>query len=598
MAATAAAAGELEAGADVVVVQLPTPSEEDPLHQDKKLVHFQMQKILETRSLSCEFQVPIPCSATDASKLLYRMIQAARVVQFDELEHYFAGDDDIGPFSARNELESLNLLFSILNTLLPTSNAVAKEVLQRLQDEIVVRLRSVGKTDGSPMIVQTQNHDAEDSLLKWGEHHGVRTKLQIAYLVFQGAGRGMLASESLGVGDVALEIPESLIISQELLSESEVFVALKGFNDITPETMLLLWSMKERHNLSSKFRTYFEALPANFNTGLSFGIDALGTLEGTLLFDEIIQAKQHLRQQYDELFPLLCTNFPEIFKKDICTCDNFLWACELWYSNSMMVVLSSGKLSTCLVPVAGLLNHSVSPHILNYGRVDEATKSLKFALSRPCNAGEQCFLSYGKHPGSHLITFYGFLPRGDNPYDVIPLDLDISADDEDGTDQSVSTSQTSHMVRGTWLSRSNGFPTYGLPQRLLSHLRAVLGCDFDGSTAEADLMENDRVVLETLLSIFNPMLEALHEPDDFDRYCFVLKPGECQLGREAGTGLQKFAENDNWVHYNFLFLSLGKFLTPNASSLHKVQEVVLLFLEIQLTNKTDSPTYLSEQHIT
>jgi hypothetical protein len=63
----------------------------------------------------------------------------------------------------------------------------------------------------------------------------------------------------------------------------------------------------------------------------------------------------------------------------------------------------------------------VSPHILKYGRVDEATKSLKFPLSRPCDAGEQCFLSYGKHPGSHLITFYGFLPRGDNPYDVIPL---------------------------------------------------------------------------------------------------------------------------------------------------------------------------------
>lgn len=37
------------------------------------------------------------------------------------------------------------------------------------------------------------------------------------------------------------------------------------------------------------------------------------------------------------------------------------------------------------------------------------------------------------------------------------------------------------------------------------------------------VMENDRLVLETLLSIFNPMLEALHELDDFDRYCLVLK---------------------------------------------------------------------------
>jgi len=41
-------------------------------------------------------------------------------------------------------------------------------------------------------------------------------------LVFQGAGRGMVASESIGGGDIALEIPESLIISDELLCQSEV----------------------------------------------------------------------------------------------------------------------------------------------------------------------------------------------------------------------------------------------------------------------------------------------------------------------------------------------------------------------------------------
>ncbi|KAF8654968.1 hypothetical protein HU200_061400 [Digitaria exilis] len=500
--------GKLGAGGETLSVHLPPLSEEDPLHQDKK-------RILERRNLSCLFHFPISSSAVETLKLLDQMVQAARVVHMDKLELYFAGDDDIGPFSARNETESLNLLFKTMNKLLLTSNAVVKEVLQMLKDEIVVRLRSVGKTDGEQMISETQNHDAEDSLLKWGEHHGVKSKLQIAF--FQGAGRGMVASENIGVEDTALEIPESLIISEEILCQTEVFLALKDFHNISSETMLLLWSMRERYNLTSKFKQYFETLPANFNTGLSFGIDALAALEGTLLFDEIMQAKQHLHQQYDDLFPLLCTNFPEIFRKDICTWDNFLWACELWYSNSMMVVLSSGKLATCLVPVAGLLNHSVSPHILNYGRVDEATKSLKFPLSRPCDAGEQCFLSYGKHPGSHLVTFYGFLPRGDNPYDVIHLDLDTSVDEEDGTAQSVSTSQTTHMVRGTWLSRSGGFPTYGLPQPLLSHLRAALGCDLDESTTEADMKEIDRVVLETLLSIFNPMLKELPEPEESER---------------------------------------------------------------------------------
>lgn len=41
-------------------------------------------------------------------------------------------------------------------------------------------------------------------------------------LVFQGAGRGMVASENIGVGDTALEIPESVIISEELLCQSEM----------------------------------------------------------------------------------------------------------------------------------------------------------------------------------------------------------------------------------------------------------------------------------------------------------------------------------------------------------------------------------------
>jgi hypothetical protein len=41
-------------------------------------------------------------------------------------------------------------------------------------------------------------------------------------LVFEGAGRGMVASESIGVGDIALEIPESLIISEELLCQSDM----------------------------------------------------------------------------------------------------------------------------------------------------------------------------------------------------------------------------------------------------------------------------------------------------------------------------------------------------------------------------------------
>lgn len=102
------------------------------------------------------------------------------------------------------------------------------------------------------------------------------------------------------------------------------FPILEKIDDISSETMLLLWSMKEKHKPNSKFNFYFNALPEAFNTGayayrevvfciiflfslgwfffviivlwflatgLSFGIDAIMVLDGTLLLEEIIEAK-------------------------------------------------------------------------------------------------------------------------------------------------------------------------------------------------------------------------------------------------------------------------------------------------------------------
>lgn len=251
-------------------------------------------------------------------------------------------------------------------------------------------------------------------------------------------------------------------------------------------------------------------------SGLSFGIAALSALEGTLLFEEILQAKEHLRAQYDALCPALFTDHPDIFQPELYTWDQFMWACELWYSNSMKVISTDGKLKTCLVPIAGLLNHSLCSHILNYGRVDSSTNSLKFCLSRPCKGGEQCYLSYGSFPSSHFVNFYGFIPKGDNPYDVIPLDIDTNQPTNNGSDW------TTHMVRGTWLSNNNELYHFGLPSPLLADLRAALQDNDVLVSSETNACngiskDTETAVLETIISIFNPMMEGLGESDEFER---------------------------------------------------------------------------------
>lgn len=284
--------------------------------------------------------------------------------------------------------------------------------------------------------------------------------------------------------------------------------------------------MKEKDNKNSKFKIYFDTLPEAFNTGLSFRFDAIMALDGTLLMEEIVQAKEHLRNQYDELFPALCNNYPDTFPRELYTWENFLWACELWYSNGMKVMFADGKLKTCLIPVAGFLNHSPCPHIIHYGKVDASTNTLKFPLSRPCKVGEECYLSYGNFPSSHLVTFYGFLPQGKNPYDIIPLDIDGAQADYSKEDSTLH-SWSMHMVRATWFSSNHGMFHYGLPPPLLAHLRKAQNPDLRSITTflQASL-ETEMEVLEILHSTFHDMMENLgymgHEAGDETNWDVIL----------------------------------------------------------------------------
>ncbi|KAG5563701.1 hypothetical protein RHGRI_000040 [Rhododendron griersonianum] len=451
------------------------------------------KKILEDKGFNLQGQVVFEnYSGPDwTNKTMDILLQKARIMCSDEVELYFAGVDvtSVHLYNPRIELEALHTILSFLDKALCSGYHTINGILHTLRELSIKLIQELGdKIRLETIIVTNYSCDKERYLLQWGKSKGVRSKLQVAYV--EGAGRGAIATEDLKVGDIALEIPVSAIISEELVHESDMFPILEKIDGISLETMMLLWSMKEKHNPDSKFKLYFDALPECLYTfiscpididrvhatGLSFGVNAIMALDGTLLLEETVQAKEHLRTQYDELFPALCNDHPGIFPTELYTWDQFLWACELWYSNGMKVMFTDGKLQTCLVPIAGFLNHSLCPHILHYGKVDSATNSLRFPLSRPCNAGEQCYLSYGKFSSSHLVTFYGFLPQGENPYDVMPLDIDATITDC-SKDCCPLSSWTNHMEN----------------------------------------LETELEILEALRSTFEDMLETLGETDLDDR---------------------------------------------------------------------------------
>ncbi|KAJ4959387.1 hypothetical protein NE237_026498 [Protea cynaroides] len=486
-------------------------SEDDPLIGEKK-------RLLSLNGNESERRLYISRSDSEPSQWAKDTIQEAllfaRIIHLDKTELYFGSVDvPLEYYSPKNELESLNSILSQIDNLISSSAHKIIDSLQKLRDATVDMIRDFGDKNSEDARFEKFNCGPEELLLEWGKKHGARTTLQIAHV--EGAGRGLIASEDLKVGVSALEIPESMIISEELVYDTDMFHVLEKDNRISTETILLLWSMKERYNYNSKFKIYFETLPEAFNTGLSFGIDALAALEGTLLLDEIVQAKEFLRNQYDDLFPIIFNIHRDIFPPELYTWEQFLWACELWYSNGMKVIFTDGKLRTCLVPLAGLFNHSLCPHILHYGKVDSATKSLKFSLSRPCRQGEQCYLTYGNFSSSHLLTFYGFLPNGDNLYDIIDLDIGDDQNADDSRDHYFSMHST-HMVRGTCLSTNHDLFYYGLPYPLLDHLRVTINDDKMRPKA-FKCFYNEMEVLNMINSIFSEMMDKLGGPEDIDR---------------------------------------------------------------------------------
>ncbi|KAH9653952.1 SET domain-containing protein [Citrus sinensis] len=455
-------------------------TEDDPLfHKKKKLLNdkgFGVKEQIHLQSSMCPDSI---------SNSLETMLRIGRIIHLDEVELYFGEfDTQMGFYSPRNELETLNSILARVNTLLSRQMHKKMNVWQGLQAAIILKIQEFGnQIKEVARIDKNYTCEKEKCLVQWGESNGVKTKLEIAYV--GGAGRGVVAMEDLRVGDIALEIPVSIILSKDLVHKSDMDNVLGKIEGMSSETMLLLWSMKEKHNCGSKFKNYFDSLPKEFHTGLSFGVDAIMALEGTLLLEEIMQAKEVISAGHGLLINLTFVLFlfqekfacqknvdPEgdefrifKFRMVICTCALNMMSCFLDYLAFLTTryFIPPSSFVWCSVPFYALYGNQKSflikfwhlpsnyeqselnPHIVHYGRVDSATNSLKFPLSRPCNIGEQCCLSYGNFSTSHLITFYGFSPQGDNRYDVIPIDIDVGQ--ADCFDDCPMSNWTTHMVR-------------------------------------------------------------------------------------------------------------------------------------------------------
>lgn len=191
--------------------------------------------------------------------------------------------------------------------------------------------------------------------------------------------------------------------------------------NLDSETLTVIWTLTDSVDPASPFSSIWADMPATLHTGLTASAQLIDALRGTPIHQPLTAARAHVDDAYARVEPLLQAlhaAHPEHVPLHAITPSRWTWACALWYAYSMQVH-DSTEGRACLVPFASYFNHSLWPHIVQYGHL-AAGEQLTLSTFRPCRPGEQLFLGYGAKDNAQLLQSYGFcIP--DNPYDTLEL---------------------------------------------------------------------------------------------------------------------------------------------------------------------------------
>lgn len=99
-----------------------------------------------------------------------------------QVELYFGEfDTEMGFYSPRNELESLNSILARVDTLLSSQMHKKMNAWQELRGAIILKIQEFGdQIKEVARIDKSYTCEKEKCLVQWGESNGIKTKLEIA----------------------------------------------------------------------------------------------------------------------------------------------------------------------------------------------------------------------------------------------------------------------------------------------------------------------------------------------------------------------------------------------------------------------------------
>ncbi|KAJ6121935.1 hypothetical protein N7512_004400 [Penicillium capsulatum] len=293
--------------------------------------------------------------------------------------------------------------------------------------------------------------DQSDRFVSWLESNPgvkVNSKILLADLRSNGAGRGVVARSHIAEGEELFSIPRSVILA---VQNSQLKSLLSQDVDaLGPWLSLMLVMLYEYlQGTQSKWAPYFQVLPTRFDTLMFWSEPELRELQASAIVDKI--GKRGAEESIlESIAPIVRAN-PALFPpgNGLASFDGDAGTAALLELTHMMGSLimayafdiekaedddeaedpdesymtddDEEQLSKGMVPLADLLNADADR---NNARLYQEEEALVMKSIKPIPEGEEIFNDYGEIPRADLLRRYGYVTDNYSPFDVIELSLD------------------------------------------------------------------------------------------------------------------------------------------------------------------------------
>eukprot|EP00596_Hydrurales_sp_CCMP1899_P010112 CAMPEP_0119051472 /NCGR_PEP_ID=MMETSP1177-20130426/73074_1 /TAXON_ID=2985 /ORGANISM="Ochromonas sp, Strain CCMP1899" /LENGTH=569 /DNA_ID=CAMNT_0007030679 /DNA_START=102 /DNA_END=1811 /DNA_ORIENTATION=- len=331
----------------------------------------------------------------------------------------------------QNLLENMRRTLGDVDDTLGDAELETKQLMQGLRD-----------LDRDP------NMKANNRFMEWLAANGVWVKAESAWgkaphpLVIsskteddgESSGRGLLARETMGEGDLMMTIPLDLCltraVSQEVFGKSIV----PDYMDEYIAIAILLMSEKMKGS-QSRWKEYFSVLPDAEEVYPSFvwTDSELESLKGSPTYSASKSLRGKLEREFQEVKDRIFSKNPDKFPPEKFTVELFLWAFIMLFSRAARLSLKVGGEELALVPYADLMNHN--PYSNTYIDAQRSgmplvsrTEEVAVYADRSYKKFEQVFINYGEKGNADLLLLYGFaLDR--NPFNAVDITVGLSKED-------------------------------------------------------------------------------------------------------------------------------------------------------------------------